>query len=289
MGRLSRFAALLLLTVGAVSARLALEPEAGKLSTIRDPGWLPSGKLLRIASLGQRLAVADLYWLKLVQYVGERVMAKNSQWDALYPLGDLVTDLDPRFAYAYQITGSDLSGLARLYPESDRILEKGMRNLPEVWALPFTYSVNKFLYEGQFDVAAAYARRAAEVGHRPHLALLAANLALVADRESEYRAAAAFLEESISQADQPELKEELAQRLTKVKTYEVLSRIERAVASFQQRGGRLPKSLDELVLGSFLPELPRDPAGGQIEYDPNNGGVRSSVLGPRRPLRVDKQ
>ena len=278
---------LLLLVAGAFSARWALEREAMRVGEVRDPTWLPRGNLLRLVSMGQRLALADLYWLKAVQYTGATVMAGGKSWEALYPLGELVTDLDPRFGYAYQVVASNLSGLAGKVAESNRLLEKGMRNVPDRYSLPFLYAFNKFYYENDYAEAARWARRAAEVGHKPHLALLAANLSLVVDSDGEYQVAEAFLEDAIRQAspeDSPELRRELEQRLARVRTFQVLSRVEKAVAAFERRSGRRPASLLDLVTAGLLPGLPRDPSGGEIRYDFATGTVRSSALGERRPF-----
>ncbi len=276
----------LALAAGAFSARQALEEEAGRVGQVRDPTWLPSGKLLRLAAFGHRLALADLYWLRTVQYVGASVMARTATWDALLPLAELVTDLDPRYGYAYQVAGSNLSGLAGRVAESDRILEKGMRNVPERHTLPFLFAFNKFFYENDYAQAAVYVRRAAEVGKRPDLALLAANLSLAADSDAEYAAALAFLDGAVQQAGEPRLRQQLEERRLKVRTYQVLSQVERALAAFERWAGRRPMTLWELVPQGFLPELPRDPSGGAIVYDLATGTVRSSVLGPRQPLRV---
>ncbi len=280
-------AAALLVAMTAV-ARLALEQDAGRVGRVRNPAWLPDGKTLRLAAFGQRLALADLYWLRLVQYVGETVISKENRWEALYPLADLVTDLDPRFGYAYQVAGSNLSGLANRYEESERILQKGIRNVPERWSLPFALAVNKFLYEGDFAAATRYARQAAEIGHKPHLALLAGNLALVADSEGEYMSAETLLLESIRQADTPGLRGELEERLTKVRTYQVLSRAERAIATFRRNHGRRPASFEELARLDGVQIDLIDPSGGFILYEPTTGEVRSSRLGPRQPLRVTR-
>ena len=282
-------AALAVLAGGAAAGRALLEPEASRIGRIRDPSWLPEGRLVRAGSLGQRLTLSDVYWLKCVFYVGEGVLDPYRGWAALYPLAEIVTDLDPRFGYAYQVAGSNLSGLAGRYEESDRLLLKGMRNVPDRWSLPFVYAVNKFLYEGDYLEAARYARRAAEVGHRPHLALLAANLSLVTDAEQEYQIAAEFLRESIAQADSDDLRRQLEERLVKVKTYEVLSHVEKAIAAFRDRHIRLPLDLSELVAERLIPELPGDPSGGAILYDGATGAVRSSVLGARNPLRVTQR
>jgi hypothetical protein len=270
------------------AARRHLEPEAAALGAVRDPAWLPDGRLLRSASFGQRLLLADLYWLRAVQYVGETVLAKVQRWDALYPLAEIVTDLDPRFAYAYQVTGSNLAGLAHRYPEAERILKKGMKNLPDRWSLPFVYATNKFLFEQEYGEAAVYARRAAELGKRPHLALLAANLSALANTDDEYQAAVAFLDQALSETDTPELKDELRERRTRILTYQVLATLERAVAAHRQRTGRLPAWLGELV-PIDLAALPDDPSGGRLLYDAGTGQVQSSVIGPRAPLRVTRE
>lgn len=268
------------------ATRVSLEPHAASLGRVRDPAWLPSGQSLRVTSFGQRLALADLYWLRTVMYVGESTLAPDRGWEALYPLGEIVTDLDPRFGYAYQVVGSNLSGLAGKLPESNRILEKGMRNVPDRWTLPFLYAFNKFFYEDDYATAAVYARRAAEVGQRPHLALLAANLSLVANTDGEYDSALAFLEASLQQATTPELRVQLEERLVKVQTYRELARCEEAVAAFRARTGRSPVSLDEVVWYGLLPAVPADPSGGRIEYDPVTGTLRSTRLGPREPIRA---
>lgn len=284
MGGLGRATAVVLLAAAMATARLSLEREASDVGRVRNPAWLPNGRQLRAVSLGQRLLLSDFYWLKLVQYMGETIIARESRWEAVYPLADIVTDLDPRYGYAYQVAGSNLSGLAGRYAEADRILEKGLRNVPERWSLPFVLAVNKFLYEGDFAGGAAYARRAAEIGKRPHLALLAANLALVTDQDGEYRTAIEFLRESLRQAETPGLRAELEARITKVQTYATISVVERAVRAFRERNFRRPVSVEELVYQGYLAKVPRDPAGGRIVYDVAEDEVRSTVLGPRRPI-----
>jgi tetratricopeptide (TPR) repeat protein len=268
------------LTVG---ARSALEPEASSRGAVRNPTFLPSGRTVRLASMGQRLLLADFYWLRAVQYVGETVMAKVPRWEALYPLADIVTDLDPRFGYAYQIAGSNLGGLAHRYDEADRILQKGMAHLPERWSLPFVYATNKFIYEHKFAEAAEYTRRAAVIGKRPHLALLAANLSAVANTDDEYRTAIAFIDQMLAETDTDELRAELRARRVKIETYAALSDVEKAIAAHRARTGRLPARLADLVPGE-LARIPADPSGGRIVYDATTGEVRSTVIGRRAPI-----
>jgi len=282
-------AATALLAAGMGAARHGLEAQANTPPALRNPAWLPRGELLRQASLGHRLLLADLYWLRTVQYMGETLLAGSTRWEALYPLADLVTDLDPRYGYAYQVAGANLAGLAHRFPESYRILEKGMRNVPDRYSLPLAYATNKFFHEGDFATAAVYARRAAEVGKRPHLALLAANLSLASDRFDEYDAAEAFLEESIQMAEMPELREQIEKRIIKVRTYRVLARVERAAEAYERRRGHRPLLIESLVVEGVLPSSPADPSGGTIRYDFSTGRASSSVLGERQLLRMTER
>jgi tetratricopeptide (TPR) repeat protein len=271
----------------AAGARARLEPEASARGAVRDPAWLPSGRALRTVAFGQRLLLADFYWLRTVSYMGETLLAKVDRWDALLPLAELVTDLDPRHGYVYQVAGSNLAGLAHRYREADQILQKGMRALPERWTLPLVYASNKFIFEQDYPEAARYARRAAEVGQRPHLALLAANLSALANTDDEYQAAEGFLLQTLGQTEMPEMREELEARLVKIRTYQALATLERAIAAHRARTGRAPAWLGALV-PLELPALPADPSGGRFEYDPSSGAVRSSVIGPRAPLRITR-
>jgi hypothetical protein len=286
MPRLPVLLALLCATFGAAAARVALEPEAREAGRVRDPAWIPDGRAVRLVAMGQHQLIADAYWLRTVQYMGEMALT-HGDWRALAPLADVTTDVDPRFGYVYQVAGSNLAGLAHRYEEADLLLQKGMRNVPDRWSLPWTYAVNKFLYQHDFRAAAAYARRAADIGKRPHLALLAANLSLVTDAQSEYLSAEAILESAIAQAETPALRTQLEERVVKVSTYAALSRVERAVEEFERRFGRRPVILEELVAHGLLAAIPADPSGGRIVYDLSDARVRSTVSGPRVPTRVN--
>jgi hypothetical protein len=281
--------ALALAAAGATAAaRLALAPEAAAARTLRNPAWLPDGRMLRAAAMGQRLLLADYYWLQTVSYMGETLMAGSKRWEALYPLADLVTDLDPRYGYAYQVAGSNLAGLAGRHDEAERILKKGMENVPDRWSLPFVHATNKFLYQEAWAEAAEYARRAAAVGKRPHLALLAANLSAMADTEDEYQVSIDFLDQMLEQAEQPELKEQLRTRRLRLETFRELSRLERAVAAHRAATGALPRRAQDLVPGQ-LPALPRHPGEGRFTYDPATGAVASTVFGTREKTAGEKQ
>jgi len=281
---LRTIAPLLLLLGGAAGARLALEPVASARKPLRELAFLPSGRALRAVALGQRVTLADYYWLSLIQYVGASADSRTPRWDAVLPVAELVTDLDPRFGYAYQEAGSVLSGLAKRVDLSNQILLKGVAAVPDRWQLHWNLGFNKYFYQGDLKGAAADFEQAAKVGKRPHLYYQAAALAMDASGQDDYDFAIHVLEVALQETDAAPLRQAIGERLVRAHTDRTLAQVERAVAAWRAEHGGPPPTLQALVAAGLLPGLPADPAGGRIEYDPQTGSPRSSVLGPRQPI-----
>ena len=66
--------------------------------------YVRSGEALRRLSLSFSPLLADVYWVRAVQYYGgTRLSASTTRrYDLLYPLLDITTSLDPRFNIAYR-------------------------------------------------------------------------------------------------------------------------------------------------------------------------------------------
>ena len=114
--------------------------------------YLPSGAFIEQATLGYHELAADLLWFKTVQYYGGYRMGENDL--ALFShLINVVTDLDPQFVFAYVfgalIISQDLGHLRA----GIGVLEKGIRNNPDDWWLPF--ELGFLYYVGARDYARA--------------------------------------------------------------------------------------------------------------------------------------
>ena len=97
---------------------------------------LPKGEYLKPALLGYHHLGADLLWLRLVQVVGKkRNSADEYEW--IYHALDVITTLDPQYAYAYYAGGVTLGDLANRPDLGNRLLEKGLHANPDVWNIPF--------------------------------------------------------------------------------------------------------------------------------------------------------
>ncbi len=273
------------LAVGALSAAaaaaLGLALAASFTARPYDVEHVPSSRSARILALGHRTTLSDLSWLATVQYVGEP-RADERGWEKLYPLVDLVTDLDPRHGYAYQTAGIVLSAAGRL-DESDRILEKGIEKGPPYWTFPYYLAFNAWFYRGDTAAGARWAERAARSpGASPNISRLA--VALASKSGTPEDAIAMLLELRGAVKD-----EATAARLDEQLKLAILERdaqaLERAAARFRSERGREIGSLDELVAAGMVARLPPDPFGGRSVWSAAEGKVHSSANPFRFTLR----
>lgn len=280
MVRIPRLAAAAVTALAGASA-LDLALADLHLSRPYDVTHVPGGRATRIAALGHRTFVSDLYWLETVQYVGEP-RAGERGWEKLLPLADLVTDLDPRHGYAYQTAGIVLASAGHL-EESNRILTKGMERGPPYWTFPFYLSFNYWFYLGDYEKGAEYARIAAKTpGASPNISHLAVSLSSKSGTPED---ALAVLRELL-----PTAKDEVTRaRLDEQMKLAVLERdaqaLERAAARFAEQRGAPVLQLEQLVWEGYLPAMPRDPFGGRYVLDPSDGRVHSSANPFRFTLR----
>jgi len=128
--------------------------------------YLPSGRFLKLASLGYESLIADLLWLRATAMFGERYDSSGDWHLWLYHMINLSTDLDPKFRAAYKYGGTMLRIDGRLVDQSNLIFQKGSEALPDEWYFPFAIAMNYFLYNEDRRLAALYMEQAARSARR---------------------------------------------------------------------------------------------------------------------------
>ena len=248
---------------------------------VQDLALLPSGDILKPAVLGYRHVVADLLWLRMVQVLGERTVTPRA-YEWVYHALDVVTTLDPHYAYAYQVGGIVLTELARRPELSTRLLQKGVANNPASWQLPFYLGYNYYFFLDEPRLAAeAMAQAGRASGHPPFVPLLATRMYAEAGDPS---VGLEFLAAIWRQTEDPQVRESLESRMKLLTIERDLGLLERAIVHYRRRYGRLPAAPGDLVARGLLPALPQEPFGGIYQLDVRTGAVRSSTH-PER-LRV---
>jgi tetratricopeptide (TPR) repeat protein len=153
--------------------------------------YFRSGDMLKKASIGFDGLLADLYWIRTIQYFGEKLEDQRrtketldiNEMPLLEPLLKITTELDPHHVAAYRF---GIFFLQYLDPEKAiRFAETGIRNNLDEWRL---YQDLGFVYwqEGRYREAAdAYSRGSRISGAPAWMQLMAASmLSQGGDRET---------------------------------------------------------------------------------------------------------
>lgn len=237
-----------------------------------DVEAIPRAGSLAWLYLGNRTLAADLNWLRAVQYIGEpRGNARG--WDKLFPLVDAITDLDPGHGYAYQVAGTILSSVGRI-DESNRILEKGMRNVPNRYILPYHRAFNAFYYQDDWPTAGRFAEIAARTPGAPDHVRQNVLAYYVKGRRAD--AAIAFLEQARTEAKDPDSRKAIEGQLMQARLERDAARLEDAIAVWRSRYLIGPLALPQLTEEGLIPSIPPDPRGGELYVD-LDGRVRSTA------------
>ena len=132
------------LAAGALAASglivLGSDAALSTLETGRIPGrhllYLPSGKYLRVASLGYSSIAADVLYLWSIQYYSNyQIEDRYDYLDQIYRR--VIAELDPRFVDAYLVGSMIMSVEANRDDLALKLLAEGTENNPTEWILPF--------------------------------------------------------------------------------------------------------------------------------------------------------
>src|SRR3989337_4481469 len=128
----------------------------GRFRSIEETLYFTSSALKRL-SLGYKELLADIYWMRALQYFGGRRF-KDKNPELLYHYFDILTDLDPKFVNAYRFGGTFLSeppplGLGDI-ERGSMLFDHGSKNNPDNFRIPFEEAFIYYLYVKDYDKAA---------------------------------------------------------------------------------------------------------------------------------------
>jgi tetratricopeptide (TPR) repeat protein len=244
------------------------------LAQIQTLANLPKGDYIKPVLLGYHHVGADLLWLRLLQVVGNK---QNSavEYEWMYHAVDVITTLDPQYAYAYYAGGVILGDLAHRTDLSNRLLSKGTEANPTVWNLPFLLGYNYYFLLDDPDKGAEYIMRASSLPDRPaYLPGLATRLSAESGKPET---ALAFLEARLRETQDPQMREEFMRRMKEILIERDIRLLEQAVEVYRTKHQALPSTLTALVADRVLPGLPQEPFGGVYRLDGKTGAISSST------------
>lgn len=264
------------------------EPAAGE-SVL----YVRSGEAMRRVALGFSPLLADVYWVRAVQYYGGTKLSKDQKkrYDLLFPLLDITTSLDPQFNIAYRF-GSIF--LAEAYPGGAgrpdlaiALLEKGYHANPARWHYLQDIGFVYYWWVGDYQKAGEWFTKASEIPGAPWWlkSLAAVTLAQGGDRESSRRLWRAMHDT----AENDWVRTNAAHRLAQLDALDAIDQLTAAAGQFKARTGAFPSSWEDLVRARMIRGVPLDPQGAPFRLDPAAERVTLSPESPLNPLPAGSQ
>jgi tetratricopeptide (TPR) repeat protein len=256
--------------------------------------YIRSSDVMRRLALGFSPLLADVYWVRTVQYYGGTRLStsKTKRYDLLFPLLDIATSLDPQFNIAYRFGAIFL---AEAYPggagqpaAAIRLLQKGFRANPQRWHYLQDIGFVYYWWLGDYRAAGEWFKKASEIPGAPWWlqSLAGVTLAQGGDRETSRQLWRAMADT----ADNDWVRNSAARRLAQLDALDQIDHWNAVVAAFRARTGGGPVSWEALVRAGAIQGIPLDPSG-EVPFflDPATGTVTVSPASPLYPLPVGSQ
>lgn len=232
-----------------------------------------SGARLRGYLFGAEGLGADWYFVRSLQYIGNKMLAredKDINLDdlrdlnprLLYPLLDTSTSLDPHFIAAYSYGAMVLPAID---PEDAiRLVTKGISNNPDSWRL---YQHLGYIYwkGGRYDKAAESYEKGSQIeGAAPFMRLMAASM----KTEGGSRETARIIyREMLAGSEDEMVKLTATRRLKELESLDERVAINIVLTEFSRINGRCANALAEII--PMLRDV-RLPEGGAFRVDREN-------------------
>lgn len=266
---------------------------------------LPSSDILKASVLGYDHFIADLLWLQLIQYIGS-----SSDMSTILPetfsLIDSITTLDPKFTDAY-IFGAYALTDNKEFDKAITILEKGVKNNPKEWYLPYQIGFLYYINKKNKLVAARYLDKAGDIEGAPATPKRLAAM-LYSEHSNDLDIKIGLWQSVYEKADKEKdkvNKEKAYKKLVEFKIEKDLQTLEDMVADYNSKAvtnnnapvtpdiykknestltagvtettGKL-KEFKQLIEKGYLKQMPLDPLGRPYMFNPDTQEITSFPL-----------
>ncbi|HXV61090.1 MAG TPA: hypothetical protein VEK15_10380 [Vicinamibacteria bacterium] len=278
-GQIARVFLIAALLFAVYLIQVRIDESFGEYRATEEILYVESGETLKKVTLGFENLVADLYWLRTVQYFGgKRRQVTNKNYALLEPLLRITTDLDPDFKIAYTYGSTFLSepfpSGAGLPIKGIELIDRGIANHPDYWRFYLDKGFIYFWYLKDYHKAAEIFLEGSKIEGAPYWMVATASRTLTKGGEREVaRELWRYLYET---AETNQQRENAAIHLRQLDALDQMDRLRETVRRFAEDLGRAPQSWQELVDAKYLRARPVDPAGVPYVLDPSKLDVTVS-------------
>ena len=278
----------------AIALQVARDVRYPTVASPVDELYFTSGDSIGRMSLSFKPLLADLYWIRAVQYFGgTRIAAQEardagreappSHYDLLYPLLDVTTTLDPQFNIAYRFGAIFL---AEGYPNGPgqpqlaiKLLDKAFAANPTKWQYVYDKAFVYYWSVKDYQQSAHWFSEAAKIKGSPSWmpGLAAFMLGQGGDRRNSR-----FLWQQIHDdtAEQQYMRDNATFHLTQLDLADQADGLSALLDRYRAQTGLHPMDFEPLVRVGWLGAVPTDVEGVPFVIDPRTG--RATL---RRPSR----
>lgn len=235
--------------------------------------YFPKTSFIKNVAFGYNNLLADMFWIRSVQYIGQHSMT-DATYPYIYHILDIVTSLDPKFINAYNFGSAFLVTWANDPKDAIVLGNKGVKNNPQDWrpafGLGFIYYMGK-----DYENAYKYFSLANTLPDMPdqYKTFAPYSLGKFASPDQGIEMWEAIAKMSDNEIIRSAAKNNIAV-LTQKKNVNMLNQ---AVQTYKQRFHKFPAALSELVERSVISKLPEPVANIPYNYDLSTGKVTARI------------
>lgn len=289
------YALIVLLMAASISVQAARDAKWSPFVPPNPTLWLNSGPAATKLALGFTNLVADSYWIRSVVYYGGRLHENRERpdappvgFDALFPLLDLVTSLDPHFKVAYRFGAIFLT---EAYPNGPgrpdlaiQLLQRGIDRDNGRWEYFHDIGFVYYWWLHDYQKAADWFLRGSE---RPGAAEWLKPLAATTLATGGQRSTSRQLWSELLKSDMSFIHRQAEIRLLQLDAIDMITELTPVLQRFINREHRIPNSWQELAQAEHLARVPADPTGVPFVFDPKVGHIDVSRKSTLWPLPLD--
>jgi len=267
--------------------QIRIDEIRGRFRSVEESLYISSSSLKKL-SLGYDELLADIYWIRALQYFGSKKPEEQNP-ELLYHYFDIITDLDPRFVNAYRYGGTFLAepppfGVGETM-KGIELFDKGRRNNPENYKLPLEEAFIYYFYPKDYEKAAGLFREASEKpGLSPLRKASMKGMAASAHARGGNNELSRKIWEIIYETSPSDGRREFALRnINEIDTMALEDKLTESLKEYVKRYGGLPSSPEDMARSGVVKNgIPEAPMGGKFILAPTIEAVKSSELSKRR-------
>ena len=210
------------------------------------------GAKLKGFSLGFEGLLADWYWMKSLQYLGDKVVNSKESFSLdnlnslnprlLYPYLNNATDLDPKFISVYEYGATVLPAIDK--EQAIKLTQKGIDNNPENWRLYQYLGYIHWRLENYEKAAEVYEKGASIADAPDFLKMMAAKMK---SEGGNRKTARVIYEQMYEQAQDEQSKETARLRLLELDSLDEREAVQKVLDDFKSKNNRCASSLREVL------------------------------------------